>query len=681
MSQEKVNNMVLVVEDDVDISEFICKRLQHIGKSFFCVYSAQEAYDWLNKFSPELILLDYVLADSNAISFMDRLTQDNKRIPTIVMTGMGDERVVMEVMKRGARDYIIKDNKFFDVLIESVERVFNEISIENKLFETQKALKENEELLSLSQKLAKVGSWVYDPLLQKTVWTQEMFNIYGLDFAEGVPEYNKLASMVHPEDLKLWENMIESVTSDGKFRELEFRIIRSDGQCRWLSSQEGADKSQEGIIYRFYGMIMDITERKHNEESLKNTQLELAQTNEKLHQANERLQKLALIDSHTGIYNHLYLVKSIDLEFNRAKRFQTSLSVLMLDIDYFKSINDVYGHLFGDLILKQLATLIASVVRQYDIVARFGGEEFTVLLPQTDKQNALVLAERILEKVRLYNFGDKHQEVKVKISLGLACYPQDYVINAMDLIEHADIALTRAKESGGNRISVLDESHKSLEEENGDRFTTVEVLKEKINKLTKRTNQSVIESVFAFAKAISLKDHYTGEHVEKTVKYAEAIGRELGLSKEDLDRINQASMLHDLGKIGIPETILHKNGTLSEQEYSEIKRHPQIGIEILSNIQYFHGVIPFILYHHERWDGKGYPSGLKGEEIPLGARVVAIADVFEALTSDRPYRKAYSSAEAVELICQDSGTKFDPNTVNAFVKVFGENASGISSNN
>lgn len=681
MSQVKERDTILVIEDDFDISEFICKRLQNIGKDFFCVHSASEAFVWLNDHSPKLILLDYMLPDSNAITVIDQLTQINKVFPIIVMTGMGDERIVAEMMKRGVRDYVIKDSQFFDVLIGSVERVLNEIDMENKLYDAQKALKDSEELLALSQKLAKVGSWLYYPLMQKTVWTKEMFNIYGFCPDEGVPDFNKLSSMVHSEDLHFWEKMIENVTNDGQFRELEFRIVRSDGECCWIFAQEGVDREQDGSIFRFYGMIMDITERKQNEEKVRIAQQQLAEANDQLRKANVRLQELALIDSHTGIYNHLYLVKAIDLEFNRAKRFNTALSVLMMDIDYFKSINDVYGHLFGDLILKQLANLLSNVVRQYDVVARFGGEEFIVLLPQTDKQNALILAERILDKVRLYTFGDNKQDVKVKISMGLANYPQDSVINAMDLIEHSDIALTRAKEAGGNRICILDESHKNLEEDNLDRFTTVELLKEKINKLTKRTNQSVIESVFAFAKAISLKDHYTGEHVEKTVKYAEAIGRELGLSKDDLERINQASMLHDLGKIGIPEQILHKNSALSEEEYNQIKRHPQIGIEILSNIQYFHGVIPFILYHHERWDGKGYPTGLKGEEIPMGARVVAIADVFEALTSDRPYRKAYSSQKAVELICQDSGTKFDPHAVNAFVKVFGENAEvSISSN-
>jgi HD-GYP domain-containing protein (c-di-GMP phosphodiesterase class II) len=197
-----------------------------------------------------------------------------------------------------------------------------------------------------------------------------------------------------------------------------------------------------------------------------------------------------------------------------------------------------------------------------------------------------------------------------------------------------------------------------------------EILEEKIEKLTRRSNQSLIEAVFAFAKTIELKDHYTGEHVERTVHYAVEVARGMGLSREEVERIHQAAMLHDLGKIGISESILLKPAKLTKKEFMEIRKHPQIAVDIIRPIQFLHSVIPFILYHHERWDGKGYPNGLKGQEIPLGARIIAIADVFQALISHRPYRKqAFSKKEAIAIIESASGTQFDPSIVKVFSRV------------
>jgi HD-GYP domain-containing protein (c-di-GMP phosphodiesterase class II) len=251
--------------------------------------------------------------------------------------------------------------------------------------------------------------------------------------------------------------------------------------------------------------------------------------------------------------------------------------------------------------------------------------------------------------------------------LAAASYPEDNVLGGMDLIKLADEILNKTKESGGNRVcSFLDIEKKSATIM---QTSDVQFLKEKITKLTKRANQSLIEAVFAFAKTIIVKDHYTGEHAERTVYYATEIAQELNLPKEKIELIKQAAMLHDLGKVGISEEILHKNSRLNREELAEIKRHPQIGVDIIRPIQALHLIIPALLYHHERWDGKGYPNGLKKENIPLGARIVAIADVYQALVSDRPYRKAYSKRKVIEIIKEGSGTQFDPDIVKVFIKV------------
>jgi len=194
-------------------------------------------------------------------------------------------------------------------------------------------------------------------------------------------------------------------------------------------------------------------------------------------------------------------------------------------------------------------------------------------------------------------------------------------------------------------------------------------LKKEVSEHTKQTNQSFTEAIFAFTKTIELKDHYTGEHVENTVWYATEIAKILGLSEGDIERIKKAAILHDLGKIGISEKLLNKRSKLTKREFEEIKKHPQIAIDIIRPVHFLHDVIPLILHHHERWDGKGYPSKIKAEEIPIGARIISVADAYQALTSNRSYRKAYSKKKAIEILKKESGTKYDPQIINIFLKI------------
>jgi diguanylate cyclase (GGDEF)-like protein/PAS domain S-box-containing protein len=412
--------------------------------------------------------------------------------------------------------------------------------------------------------------------------------------------------------------------------------------------------------------VRDITRRKKAEE-------EREKLNKELLQSNRKLKQLSLRDSHTGLYNHRYLQEVIEAEFQRARRYAHTLTVIMMDIDYFKSINDVYGHQFGDLVLKQFAKQLRKMLRRYDIIIRSGGEEFIVISPGTNRTQAVELAQRLLDALNISNFGDKEHSVKLKLSFAVASYPEDHAIKGADLINLADEILNKAKESGGNRVySSMDIKKQKPAVAPKKETVDIHLLRVKIDKLTKRANQSLIEAIFAFAKTIELKDHYTGEHVEMTVKYAKGIARRLALSPLQVEQIGQAAMLHDLGKIGISENILLKKLKLTKKEFEEIKKHPQIGADIIRPVQFLHNLVPFIFYHHERWDGRGYPTGIRGEDIPVGARIIAIADVYQALTSDRPYRKAYSRKDAIKIIKDSSGTQFDPRIVDVFLRVLQE---------
>jgi diguanylate cyclase (GGDEF)-like protein len=450
---------------------------------------------------------------------------------------------------------------------------------------------------------------------------------------------------------------------------------------KWIVAEVNVDISErkkiEDELAKYRDHLEDMVKERTNElleeiSEHKQSRHKISMLAQNLSSSNKRFKKLSLTDSQTGLYNHRYLGEVIEAEFHRARRYAHNLTIIMLDIDYFKSINDVYGHQFGDLVLKQFAAELKKMLRKYDIVIRYGGEEFLVISPGINRQQALVLSQRILESLNLHSFGNKKHFVKLKISIGIVSYPEDNNTNCgMDLVNMADQVLNKAKESGGNRVYLLSDIKNNAGGILGkkEKSPDIKILKSKIEKLNKRANQSLAEAILAFAKTIELKDHYTGEHVELTSHYATLIANKIGLPRDEVELIRQASILHDLGKIGISEKILLKKSKLTKKEFEEIKKHPQIGADILRPIHFLPGLIPIIFYHHERWDGKGYPTGIKGEEIPIGARIIALADVYQALTSDRPYRKAYPKAKAVKIIKSGSGTQFDPTITEIFLDI------------
>ncbi|MFH2144583.1 MAG: diguanylate cyclase [Candidatus Omnitrophota bacterium] len=415
------------------------------------------------------------------------------------------------------------------------------------------------------------------------------------------------------------------------------------------------------LLLRIIGELFANTiARKQMDKNIEKLNKELVKTNLKLKQ-------LVLRDVHTGLYNHHYFAEAIEAEFTRAKRSGEPLSVIMIDLDYFKSVNDVYGHHFGDIVLKQLANLLTKMVRKYDKIIRYGGEEFVIITPGANRDIALILARRLWEVIKVHNFGERRHKVRLKLSVAVASFPEDNINRSADFIKIADEILNRLKDTGGDSVHSYLDIKKKLQETESDE--DIALLKEKLEKLTKRANQSLAESIFAFAKTIEIKDHYTGKHVEKTVHYATEIAKKFNLPKDEIERIREAAVLHDLGKIGISEKTLLKKTKLTKKEYDEIKKHPQIGADILRPIHFFNKIIPFILYHHEHWDGRGYPYGLKGEEIPLGARIIAVADTYEALTSNRRYRQGCSKQQAIKKMKKAAGTQLDAKVVNVLIDV------------
>jgi diguanylate cyclase (GGDEF)-like protein/PAS domain S-box-containing protein len=451
--------------------------------------------------------------------------------------------------------------------------------------------------------------------------------------------------------------LLESPQDKIEIRDLECRFKTLKGQERYVILSSFVREELQAGKKIVEATIEDFTLRKMAEK-------ERDELHKEIVRANKRLELLALKDSHTGLYNHRYLKEAIESAFSQSQRQGFPFAVIMADLDYFKAINDAHGHLFGDLILKQFSAQLKKEVRKYDVIIRYGGEEFLIICPNMSIDSASTLANRIRDKINLCDFGNKKEVIRLKLSLAVTSYPQDGATDGMKLVGLADRILNQVKADGGNRIYTSKNLGKD-ELKTADNINIV-AFKEKIDKLGRRSLQSLIEAMFTFAKAVKAKEDYTGTQAEKIVFYATEIARRMNLNDSQIELIRQASMLHDLGKIGINESILRKPSSLNKEEYEEIKKHPLLGADIVSQAPSLLPLFPAVLYHHERWDGCGYPSGLKKEQIPLSARIVGLCDVYVALTSDRPYRKAYAESEARVIIMKNSGSQFDPEITKIF---------------
>ncbi len=381
----------------------------------------------------------------------------------------------------------------------------------------------------------------------------------------------------------------------------------------------------------------------------------------------KRLKDLSSKDTLTNLHNYQYFTERLDADLKDAKRYVFPLSLIAVDIDYFKSINDMYGYRAGNRILKEFSHYLVKFARTSDVIARSGAAEFVVLSPHTNKGGAMALGQRLCKKMHKHVFDAHKNKIKIKINIGVVNYPDDGISTPEKLIDMCDSAVNAAKERGGNITCTRESISKKLEEP-PDRKEAIKSLRSRLKGAGKKLDQALLESIYAFAKAIEARDHYTGKHAEDMVSIVRAVGRQLGLSKRKIADLEHAAVLHDLGKIGKDDRILRKKASLSKKEYTQIKKHPIIGAEILRSVHFLKDVVPLILYHHERFDGKGYTYGLKGNEIPLGARILAIADVFQALISDRPYRGAFTRRKALKIITDGAGKEFDPDVVSALLK-------------
>ena len=361
-----------------------------------------------------------------------------------------------------------------------------------------------------------------------------------------------------------------------------------------------------------------------------------------------KLEQRLRIDELTGLFNRRHFEERLKEEIEQHSKYVGVFSLFMLDLDNFKTYNDLYGHPSGDKLLNQIGEIIKSCTRSIGQAFRYGGDEFIAILPQTTTENAYQVAEQVRGQIAEEM---KRKAITVTCSIGLAGYPTDGVTSDQ-LINAADTALYYAKRTGGNRICL-----------------SSKILSEPVAEAGTYTRGSGLSAVYALVSAMEARDPYIYGHSRKVNTYAVALAEAIGLSPDEVSKVSTAALLHDIGQIGIPDKVLNKKGALSREDLRAIKSHTRLGASIVGNVPGLVSCLPAILYHHEMWDGNGYPEGLKGENIPLEARILAIADMFASMTSPRPYRDALSDEEALEEIRKGAGTQFDPKLAKVFIDV------------
>jgi diguanylate cyclase (GGDEF)-like protein/PAS domain S-box-containing protein len=403
----------------------------------------------------------------------------------------------------------------------------------------------------------------------------------------------------------VWETL-NVAASENRPYNLEYQIRTKDNRLKWVYEQGQAIYDIDGQIEALEGIIVDVTHQKKRE---------------------EHINFLTYHDSMTGLYNRRYFTEvSSQLIFDDA----LPISVIIGDINGLKMINDAFGHEFGDCLIKESANILKESVRSSDIVTRIGGDEFAIFLPHTPKDTARTVLERIERGIMSYNEDNRDTPIKISISLGLD------TVNTRD--ESLDEAIRNAEDiMYKNKLFEHRSSHNSI--------------------------------LASIRGMLSRRGEMREENLSTLQCIAQKLGEELRLDEEMIQQLIILASIHDLGKVTIDSELLSKKEPLTNEEWEVLRRHPEMGYRIAMASMDLAAIADYILSHHERWDGKGYPSGLKGEEIPLLSRIIAIIDAYDAMTGGRPYRERLTREDAIVEIMDNAGTQFDPDLAEVFVRL------------
>lgn len=515
----------------------------------------------------------------------------------------------------------------------------------------------------------------------------------------------RFGEITHPDDYGATVRDASRILANEKIdHEIEKRYLHADGSVIWGMLHTSLVRDADGAPLHFISHVVDITERKIAEDEL------ISST--------ERLHSLALRDPLTGIRNQSDFREALEAELERARRYGGSLGLALFDIDGFARINAEQGRAEGDGILREVAGLIETASRRPDLAARLGADTFGLILPEADAARAHQAAQRLAEVAAGLDSGE------IGLSFGVAAFPYDGD-STEALLHAAELELEQAKpDAGGDGEALaphaearvrrilglareqlpldLNELTRFVSERQaldvvetelaeaagrgggaavpGDEMTMVrfvaalvdDTVTEERSANDERTSAAELTGIHALLAALEARDQYTGEHSRLVVLYAQEVAARLGLGDRETLEVEQVALLHDIGKVGIPDSILLKRGPLTPAEWELMRQHPAVGERVVANTESLAHLAPAIRAEHERYDGSGYPDGLAGVDIPIASRITLACDAYHAMTSDRPYRQALSLEQARTELGDNAGTQFDPEVVTALLALLDE---------
>ncbi|GEM_PF-761923 len=475
------------------------------------------------------------------------------------------------------------------------------------------------------------------------------------DVGDGLPATASIAAWM-PGDLHC-----TTASNDGVW--VHMALALSQGQGGYLSLLFGSSPSPEmlGVLPL---LAAHAQARDQYLQAVKQTEaakLALKQAHEqqmemalRLYDLYEEAQNQAITDGLTGLATHDFFQQRLAQEMRESVRYDRPLSLMLFDLDHFKSINDNHGHQAGDAVLKQTAELLKHSVRSSDLVARYGGEEFAVILPQTEESDAFNMADRLRQDLEAMRIAiNDERSIKVTASIGLVSRSKQDLLGK-DLVKRADVALYAAKNAGRNRVVVA----------SGPAIEAIQ----NIGAPRQGSQEMFFALARAFAVATEARIPKMLGHSEQVGHYARLMGERLGFNQDKQESLYIAGLLHDVGMMGVSEAVILKQAPLDEREWHSMREHPAMGVGILARFSTFSGLLESVLYHHERFDGTGYPEGLIGKNIPIGARILALCDSYDAMVrGDYVHGEGVSSSEALAEVERCSGTQFDPELTSLFI--------------
>jgi len=710
---------ILLIEDNPADARLIEELLKEEAKDSYHLEQAEKLSRGLERLAVDhfdVVFLDLGLPDSKGLDTLKAVVKEYSRLPTIVVTGLDDEATAIAAMRHGAQDYLLKGRIDSSVLW----RVMN-YAIKRK--QAEESRRSEQMMLARTEGIAHLGSWEWDIASDTVTWSDELFRIFQRDPQEGAPSFAEHPAFYHPGDMARLRQAVEIAVAEGTPYELELRVIRKDGQTRVCIARGVAEMAPGGRPVRLFGSLQDITERKRAEEKLRESEewFRVAQEMSPdgftiLHPL--RNEKGEIIDF-TWVYENKTIagINGTDPEEVKGKRlldlFPTHKGSSVFEAYVYVSnsgkpqiIEEVY---VGEIVSRPtwLRLVIVSMGEYIAILAQDSTERKNVEEAlRTSEARYRLLAEHTTDVIRLLDMDLKTAYLS----------PSAEKLRGFTLQEMVEMPLERQltpeslrtayaifseeiprveTDPGYNPIFTLDleyyckdgttiwtESKFSVIRDENSRAVSIlteardiserKRAEEKLLKSFESLRKTLNDAISTMVKMVEMRDPYTAGHQQRVADLATTIAREMKLEDTRIEQLRMASAIHDIGKMYIPSDILSKPGRLSDIEFGLIKTHAQCGYDVVKGMDFPGVVAQAVLQHHERLDGSGYPNGLKGEDTLLEAKILAVADVIEAMASHRPYRPALGIDKALEELSKNRGKLYDPDAVDICLRLFKE---------